>query len=149
LVRFPQFRRRGHFTSLAGALILLSALACASSIEPRAAGQDAAPPAPVTADKADVVVTAFQEPTSVRVGQTIGVKPFRSGARWQVSFSNTALHLLTPADRLPAPGDEGWVWKALAPGPAEIVLTPVVACDAPPCPPNVLRVTIKLDIRAS
>ena len=136
-------------TRLVGALLFSSALACASPVGPRPVGQDRAAPAPVVADKADVVVTQFQEPTAVRVGQTIGLKPFRTGVRWQVSFSNTALQLLTPIDHLPAPGDEGWVWKALAPGSAEIVLTTVAACDSPPCPPNVLRVTLTLDIKGS
>jgi hypothetical protein len=135
---------------LAGVLVLSSALACASPVGPRPVGQDAAvSPLLVTADKADVIVTQFQEPTAVRVGQTVGLKPFRSGARWQVSFSNTALQLLTPMDNLPAPGDEGWVWKALAPGSAEITFTTVAVCDSPPCPPNVLHMTITLDIAGS
>lgn len=139
---------------LAGAFLLSSALACASPLGPRAIGPDSTRQSSivsprVTAETADVIITQFDQPTAVRVGQTVGLKPFRSGVRWQVSFANAALQLLTPVDHLAAPGDEGWVWKALASGSTEITLTTVAVCPSPPCPPNVFRTTITLDITGS
>ena len=102
-----------------------------------------------TADTADVLITALEQTAAVRVGQTVGLKPFRDGVRWQVTFSNTDLQLMTPLDRLAAPGDEGWVWKALVRGTTEITLTSVAPCAAPPCAPSAQRVTITLEITGS
>ena len=117
-------------TRFAAATLLLSALACASPVGPRpVTAESIRQAAPVqalaTADTADVLITALEQTAAVRVGQTVGLKPFRDGVRWQVTFSNTDLQLMTPLDRLAAPGDEGWVWKALVRGTTEITLTSV------------------------
>jgi hypothetical protein len=130
-----------------------SLLACASPGPPPISAPSAAPqniqPALVTADTADVRVTNADSPVAMRVGQTLGLKPFRAG-QWQVSFSNEALQLITPLDRLPSPGDDGWVWKALAPGETNITFTSVAPpSGAPPCPPNVFRITLTVNITAS
>lgn len=135
---------------LLGAVVLLSALACASPVGPQPIRSESAKQvsgaAPVTARTADVQIGAMQETAAMRVGQTLGVGA-TSGGRWQVSFSNAALQLLTPLEKLPAPGDDGWVWKALAPGVTEITFTSVPApCANPPCAPNVLHLTVTLTI---
>ena len=139
-------------TKLACAALLVSgAVACASPSGQRAVTADAVTQSPTSptsfsAGSANVVISAPETTTAVRVGQTVGLKPFRDGVRWQVSFSDAALELLTAPDRLPEPGPDGWVWKALAPGLTEITLTSTVPCPAPPCAPNVQRFTITLDI---
>lgn len=107
-------------------------------------------PTSISAGTADVIITQFESATVVRAGQTVGLMPPRAGVRWQVTFSPAAVQLLTPGDRLAEPGDEGWVWKALAPGSTEITLTSVPPpCANPPCAPNVFRMTITLDITGS
>ena len=140
--------------TLAALWIVGVGVACASPGGTHPVGPDAISQTPtlssqVTAETADVLVTQFEVATPVRVGQTVGLKPVRPGERWQVSFSTEALQLLTPADRPATPGDEGWVWKALAPGSVEILLTLVATCSQPPCGPNLLRTAIALEITGS
>jgi hypothetical protein len=136
------------------AALLLSALACASpgntnGVTAKSAPQPTAPTALVTADTADVVISEPEGTTVVRVGQTVGVKSLAAGTPWQVSFSDRSLELLTPIDRLPAPGADGWVWKALAPGHTEITFTSTAPCPRPPCGPNVMQITVALEITGS
>jgi hypothetical protein len=136
------------------AALALSAVACASPVGPypiqsETAGQSGTA-ALIRADAADVRITEPQDAAiHLRVGQTIGVTPFLANAQWQVSFSNDALSLQTPIDKLAAPGNQGWVWKALAPGTTDITFTSTAPCSVRPCPSNVLRVTLTLDISAS
>ena len=99
----------------------------------------------MSADTADIRITGEQDTIAVRVGQTVGLKQDRD-VRWQVTFSNAALQLLTPIEKLPSPGDEGWVWRALTPGVTVIMLTSTTPCATPPCSPNVQRFTYTLNV---
>ena len=102
-----------------------------------------------SAVRADVVVTDLTRPVAVVVGQTLGIQPPSAGdGTWQVDFDEDALKMLTPADKVSAPGERGWVWRALAPAHAEIVLTYRVPCPAPPCAGNPPRLTVAVDITA-
>ena len=119
--------------------VLLS-VACASAPVQRA---DDGP----TADQADVRVTSLRAPVVVRVGQTLGLHTPRSGVQWQVSYDTESLRLLTPVDELAAPGPRGWVWRGIKVGQSELVLTSRAKCDAPPCPPNVMEITLQVDVK--
>jgi hypothetical protein len=132
------------------ALVLLTACAGgqASNAKPvsPASGPAGAQP---SAAKADVVVTdmASPHPVSAAVGQTIGIV-WPGGANvWQVDFPPDELTLLTPPNKVSAPGPQGWVWRAVKAGDAEIVLTARVPCPSPPCEENPARYTVTMRIR--
>jgi hypothetical protein len=103
---------------------------------------------PVLAKNADVVVKDMTDsrPVPVRVGQTVGIMSYSGREIWQVEADQDALTLLTPADRKSRPGDQGWVWRAVKSGTAEIVLSSHVPCPNPPCAENPARYTVTLDI---
>lgn len=126
--------------ALAGSLVV----ACAS------APSDPTQAKPLLARSADVVVKNMMAPGAVQmvVGQTLGIVTTADGASWQVDYDEDRLTLLTPKDRVQQPGDEGWVWRAAAPGRVEIVLTTRPPCPNPPCPPNPARMTVTVDVRA-
>ena len=106
--------------------------------------------APVVAPdarKADVRLTNFDTPTPIRVGQTLGVQPPTTNVEWQLDFDPEALRLLTSASDLPNPDVRGWVWRALKAGESEVTLTSRTRCREQPCAPNVMRFTVRLDIK--
>ena len=86
-------------------------------------------------------------PTLIRVGQTLGVQPPTTNVEWQLDFDPEALRLLTPAADLPNPDVRGWVWRALKAGESEVTLTSRTRCREQPCAPNVMRFTVRLDIK--
>ena len=97
--------------------------------------------------KADVRVTNFDAPVSVRVGQTLGIQPPAPNGDWQVDFDNESLRLITPESDLAHPGTQGWVWRAIRAGESELVLTSTTRCAPEPCTPAVLRFTVRLDVK--
>lgn len=97
--------------------------------------------------KADVRVTDFDSPVTVRVGQTVGIQPPALNGDWQVDFDNEALRLMTPEADLADPGTRGWVWRAIRAGESELVLTSRARCTPMPCSPAVMRFTVRLDVR--
>jgi len=81
------------------------------------------------------------------VGQTIGVRaPGGKDVIWQVTYDEDRLTPLTPKDRMAQPGDHGWVWRAKAPGSAEITITGRAPCATPPCESNPPRLTYTVQI---
>lgn len=134
----------------AWAWALLLAASCASPGLHPAAGNLVQPsPAQraLTAATADVVIPQFGDRRqTVRVGQTIGIAPARPGAQWQVAYSSDHLELLTPQEQLEQPGEAGWVWRAVVAGETEITFTMMPDCPKPPCAPNVMQVTVPLEV---
>jgi hypothetical protein len=130
------------------ALVLISCGCANTALHPVAADPVQVRPArpAITADTADVVVTTFDAPIKVRVGQTIGLKPMGPGERWQVSFSDDALELLTSYEQLEKPGEAGWVWRALRVGEIPIELTSSPPCAERPCAPNVQKYAVTLEV---
>ena len=100
------------------------------------------------AKNADVVITDMADirPVTVRVGQTVGILSPNNDNTWHVDADPDALTLLTPANRMSTPGDRGWVWRAVKPGTAEVVLTARAPCPNPPCGENPPRFTVTLQI---
>jgi len=95
----------------------------------------------------DVRVTDFNVPVVVSVGQTIGIQPPMAGVDWQVDYDVGSLTLVTPAGELASPGPRGWVWRATRSAESDLVLTSVPRCPMPPCPPNVIRFTLKVEVK--
>ena len=102
-----------------------------------------------SASKADVVTAAATRELSMTVGQTLGILPTAGGpgVTWQVDFDPDRFALLTPRDRLAAPGDHGWVWRAVAPGDAQVTLTSRPPCPRLPCESNPMQVTVTVTIK--
>ena len=100
------------------------------------------------AKNADVVVKDMEDPkpVAVRVGQTVGILSPGVGTTWQIDADPDLLTLVSPADQLSKPGDHGWVWRAVKPGMAEIVLTSRTPCPNPPCGENPAKHTVTLQI---
>ena len=103
---------------------------------------------PVIAKNADVVVKdmADPRPVSMRVGQTVGILSYAGPDTWQVDADPDALILVTPAERVSRPGDRGWIWRAVRPGTAQVVLTSRAPCPNPPCGENLARYLVTLQI---
>lgn len=127
---------------VAAVTIAAAMLACA----PTHAGIPPAPQDQPSASQADVFVTDLNKPAALHLGQTLGVRPPGAATEWQVDYDEDALRMLTPSGNVKAPGDKGWVWRATKAGRAEIVLTSKVRCATPPCPPNVMRFVIIVEI---
>ena len=101
----------------------------------------------VTASTADVRVARFDTTVVVRVGQTLGIQPPAQKVEWQVDYDAESLRLVTPLAELMTPGVRGWVWLSVKAGESELVLTSRVKCDVLPCTPNVMKFTIRLEVR--
>ena len=96
---------------------------------------------------ADIVVLPGSGQSEIRitVGQTIAILPPNLSSEWQVNYGSAQLQPLTPPDKMRAPGAQGWLFRAVAPGETEIVLTSIAIPCQPltPCPPpNPARFTI-------
>jgi hypothetical protein len=89
------------------------------------------PVAPGTASEIRIAPEQFGTVVNVRVGDVIIVPRPLAVDEWRVDFTSTLLELLSPETKA-HPGPDGWRFRALAPGEAEIGLTPVTAGDAPP-----------------
>ena len=89
------------------------------------------PSAPATASEIRIAPEQFGTVVNVRVGDVIIVPRPLAVDEWRVDFTSTLLELLNPETRA-HPGPDGWRFRALAPGDAEVGLTPVTTGDAPP-----------------
>ncbi|MBI2864352.1 MAG: hypothetical protein HYX94_07285 [Chloroflexi bacterium] len=92
-----------------------------------------------TSSRTDVIIAPEQygQVIPASIGQTIAVVRPVNIEEWQVQYNNAVLAILTPPERVNSPGPEGWLFKAVAPGRSDIVLTSAVyPCkDTTPCPP--------------
>ncbi len=92
--------------------------------------------------EADVVLgpERQQQESRVRVGEVIRV-PDNPEHDWVVSYSPRILTALTPTEKLARPGQDGWLFRVIAPGTTEIALESKAAtCPSGAlCPPNILR----------
>src|SRR5262249_11113161 len=89
------------------------------------------PTAPVTASEIRIGREQFGTVVNVRVADIIIVPRPLAVDEWRVDYTSSLLELLNPEAEA-HPGPDGWRFRALAPGDAEVGLTPVTAGDAPP-----------------
>src|SRR5262245_28138402 len=89
------------------------------------------PIAPVTASEIRITPEQFGTVVNVKVGDIIIVPRPVTVDEWRVDFTSSLLELLNPETRA-HPGPDGWRFRAVAPGDAEVGLTPVTTGDAPP-----------------
>lgn len=99
-----------------------SVVAMAVSVAACAEGLQVPSPGPGSAER---VVTPSQtgQEVEIRNGETFVVRLPFEGSAWQLDFAAEVLQLLTPADRVAAPGPEGWRFRAVAPGTTDLTLT--------------------------
>jgi len=89
------------------------------------------PIAPVTASEIRIAPEQFGTVVNVRVGDIIVVPRPVAVDEWRVDFTSSLLELLNPETR-DHPGSDGWRFRAVAAGDAEVGVTPVTTGDAPP-----------------
>jgi hypothetical protein len=74
------------------------------------------------------------------VGQTVVVKPPLETVEWTVDYAPEVLSALTPPEKMSAPGPEGWLFEARAPGETDLTLTSRAIAG----PPARFSVTIRV-----
>jgi len=89
------------------------------------------PIAPAPASEIRIAPEQFGTVVNVRVGDIILVPRPLAVDEWRVDFTSSLLELLNPETQA-HPGPDGWRFRAVAPGDAEVGLTPVTTGDAPP-----------------
>ena len=74
---------------------------------------------------------------SVSVGQVIGLANPSAATEWQVTYAAEVLEIVTPSENVSAPGSAGWLFRAIAPGQTDLILTsrPQPCSSQTPCPP--------------
>jgi hypothetical protein len=84
----------------------------------------------------DVVMDALHpnQVIDLKLGQVLKIVPPNPDIEWQISFDPDLFELLTPSENVKKPGQAGWLFRALATGDGQIVLTSIVSCGKPPCP---------------
>lgn len=116
---------------------------------PVAAAPAATPAAPAPAPThADVILTPGQvDPATVKVGQVINI-PDEPASEWVVDYRPEVLLALTPPEKIGKPGPEGWFFRAIAPGSAEIALESIAppCLGGTPCPPNIVRLVFPIKV---
>lgn len=117
-------------------------------------GKPASPPSPGSAAKQElkaIVSTPgpnevtispeeFDRTTILKVGQVFRVKPPLDAARWQVSYDDKVITSLFTADRMAAPGAQGWLFRVVAEGQTEVTFVSVPRSDAGP--PMAARISL-------
>jgi len=109
-----------------------TALICSAMIVvTQAVAACASPAAPATTSEIRITPDQFGTVVNVKVGDVVVVPPPLGVAEWRVDYTSTVLQLLNPETR-DHPGPDGWRFRVLAPGDAEIGLSPITTGDAPP-----------------
>jgi hypothetical protein len=93
----------------------------------------------------DVVIGPEQYGQTFRlsVGQTVAVKPPVENAEWTVDYAGEVLSALTPQEKMRAPGPEGWLFEAKAPGQTDVMFTS--GPNAATGPPARFTVTVQVE----
>ena len=109
------------------------------------------PTADMTSSQPDVLLRPAQsgQTISVSVGQMIGVSPPSLAVKWHVTYASEVLESLTPPEKFQAPGPDGWLFRAIAPGKTDLLLTSIVeACSTnTPCPPISARFVFTIEVK--
>jgi hypothetical protein len=87
--------------------------------------------APITGSEIRIAPEQFGTLVKVSVGDVIIIPRPLAVDEWGVDFTSSLLELLNPETKA-HPGPDGWRFRAVAPGDAEVGLTPVTPGDAPP-----------------
>lgn len=106
---------------------------------------------PATSVTTDVVVSPVQfgRTITLSVGQTVSLLPPSTSVDWQITYSATLFNVLTAPEKMRAPGPQGWLFRAIAPGESEITLTSIVSpCPQPtPCGLIPMRFVVPVSIQ--
>ncbi|MBI3151024.1 MAG: protease inhibitor I42 family protein [Chloroflexi bacterium] len=73
----------------------------------------------------------------VSVGDIVAIALPSASPTWQVTFADTIIQSLIPPEHMNQPGEQGWLFRAIAKGDTDVRLTaPAMSCDpGTPCPP--------------
>ncbi|MBI3240821.1 MAG: hypothetical protein HYZ49_00805 [Chloroflexi bacterium] len=139
--------RPRHFSLLIAVLSGWLAAACQPAASTPAPLPTVTPPPPPPTSVAatpspDVIVRPdqFNQPITIRLGQSFVISSPDPSSEWQVEFDPDLFES-------PTPTEAGWRFKAVAAGQGLIVLTSVVTCNQPqPCPlmPQRLELTVEV-----
>lgn len=96
----------------------------------------------------DVVANArqFTQIINLKLGQILKVEPPNLNNEWQVDYDPALFELLTPQETVRTPGPAGWLFRAVATGEGQIVLTSIVSCSDPPCPLMPMRFQLVVQV---
>lgn len=97
----------------------------------------------------DVVLNARQhnQIVALKLGQVLKVESPSLNVEWQVDFEPTLFESITPQEMARAPGAAGWLFRAIATGEGQIVLTSIVSCSDPPCPLMPMRFQLVVQVK--
>jgi hypothetical protein len=76
----------------------------------------------------------FRRIIIVNFGKILKVVPPNPNIERQVDHDPDLFELLTPQGMMRMPGSAGWLFRAVALGEGQIVMTSIVSCPQPPCP---------------
>jgi hypothetical protein len=127
-------------------------IAPTTTVEPAVAMPSPAPTMRLTSSPdvaPDIVIDTLpsNQVTTLEVGHVLKIEPPNPDIEWQVSFDPDLLELLTPPDAVRMPGQTGWLFRALAGGDGQIVLTSIVSCSNPPCPLMPMRFQVEIRVK--
>jgi hypothetical protein len=84
----------------------------------------------------------------IQIGQVVQVKKPGIASEWQLEYNNRIFELLTPAEKVRSPEEDGWLFRAISSGEGEFVFTSIVSCEeVEPCPVMPARLTLKIAVR--
>ena len=134
------------------ALLVIILTACAPFVETSVAPTITISPlmSPTPAYHIDLIISPkeYTQPIAINVGQILAIQPASLENKWQVTYDPDLFKSLTPVDRMPAPGFEGWLFQGVAVGQGLIVLTSIVACDQPvPCPMMPIKYELVVQVK--
>jgi len=89
----------------------------------------------------------FNQIIDLKLGQVLKVEPPSFSIEWRVDYDPALFELLTSLEIVRAPGPAGWLFRAIATGEGQIVLTSIVSCSEPPCPLMPMRSQLVVHIK--
>ena len=106
-------------------------------------------PALISTQIPDIVVNArqFNQIIDLKLGQVLKIEPPSLSIEWQVDYDPALFELLTSLEIVRMPGPAGWLFRAVATGEGQIVLTSIVLCSEPPCPLMPIRFQLVVRVK--
>jgi len=160
----PRSLRRPGLVLLAAILAIPGFAACSNAGLPSDPGSPSALPtamaSPVVSPTSyltmslptpDVLITPAQtgQVIPVLIDQIVGIANPGEGTEWQVSYASEVLEILTPPENVHAPGPQGWLFRASAPGRTDVLLTsvPQPCSNNTPCPPVAASFVFTIEVK--
>ena len=102
-------------------------------------------------DNADMLIElrqANRQDFEIESGQVLRIKPPDIAKEWQLDYNDRLFELLTPQEKLRSPGEEGWLFRAIAQGSGSFLFTSIVSCEnIEPCPMMPARLSLTVRVK--